>query len=137
MGGPSIIESRLACKAKRNGAVNDSYNADQFPLLGARGQRHEVNDFRCGAIGEKASDQNIALGGIHLLTLHTIQLRTYRKGPAMLGIQQSGEDCGRVELGEAEEIDRRVNSYQSGRTKISNHSVVFDRLGTHLILSVA
>src|SRR6266852_3588326 len=95
-----------------------------FDLL----DRHEVRDLRHPLRGEKARQENIGIWQIELLLTGIRKLWGNLKPPALLGVQESGKDGGRIEVGKCQKVDRAIHPHQGHGIEVPNDSVVFDGL---------
>src|SRR5262249_23926691 len=60
----------------------------------------------------------------------TLEQRRYLKTAAAIGVDERGENRGRIEMGQAEEIDRPVHPHQGDGIEITDDAVFAQRCVT-------
>src|SRR4051794_24390702 len=115
MAATSVVESRRATQLQADRALDCLYLTDNLMSIGTIAPSclvhgHEVNQFYDCISGKISGEQDICVRQIELLEPDLLQLRFDAEGPASLRVQESCEDCGRIKMREAEEIDGAVES---------------------------
>src|SRR5260370_11132229 len=91
-----VIKRGTAGNMERERATHHMDCADQMVFV-ARGaflfDRHEIGDSTAAIVGQKAGNQNIGLGEVHLLRAKTFLLNgSEAKRPTLAGVQQRAKD---------------------------------------------
>ena len=110
-----IVESWLAAHLKRTlPRITETLRTISFgcPRLL---DWHVVRQFGHAFFGKEPRDQDVRVWQIHLTYPHIRQLGTNFESPALLIVEKSSEDGGRIEIRVAQE-SRSSRSYQPARS---------------------
>ena len=129
--GAAVVEPRRTGGAKANLSPHALHAAHHAMRIFHRLDGHEVRDFSNSVGGQKTGEQDIRVRQIELAMLGVLQLRCDPKTAAAFGIEQRGEEGGRVEVREAQKVDRPIQRDQRDGVQIADHAVVLDGLRFH------
>ena len=127
-----IVERRFAFHAERHLPARDVDIADDGMLLDRRHRRpdrHEVGDLGDTLGREKAGDENVGIGPVETLRRDPVgSSGADGKMPALLVVQNAGEDAGGIEVGKTEPINRTIHADEGDRPHVPDDAVVLDGL---------
>ena len=131
-----VVERRGALQPERQLAADAPDDPNDPVLLRPLGprlpvDRHEVHDLADALGCEETGDEDVGVGEIHLALSHGVRGGRDPEGPAALRIEDRAEDAGRVEVREAEPVDRSVQSDERDRVKVADDPVMLDRRIAH------
>jgi hypothetical protein len=106
-------------------AVDSPDQLAGWPQIMAR-QGHRVGDPDHPVAGGERGLQHVAVGQIASRDIRG-DLRRQREAPAAIGVQDRREHAGRIEVGQAQPIDRPVTCHQRGGPPVPDRGVVSDR----------
>src|SRR5207248_10443193 len=93
---------------------------------GCPGDGHEVVHLADPVRGHEPGDQDGRVGQVQLPGHVVVPVRRDLVEAAAVGVQQRGEDAGRVEPGRAEPVEGAVGGHQRGRLQVADQPVVAD-----------
>src|SRR4029077_5413540 len=67
------------------------------------------------------------VGMVELLALPALAGRRDAEVATLVGVEDRGEDAGRVEVREAQPVDRAVHTDERGRVHVADNTVLLDR----------
>src|SRR5215204_3559052 len=94
---------------------------------------HEIGNFNDAVGGKEASEEDVRVGEVYLLALRAVEFGRDGEKSAAFRIENRSEDGGRVEAGEAHEIDRSIQRDERDGVQVANDGVVFDRFNFRLL----
>ena len=114
---------------ERHLAADDSHPADELIRRGSRAaDRHVILDLANSVRVQESRDQDVGVGPIELLVAKIIAGRGDAEPPALLVVEDRGEDARRIEMRQAEPVDRAVHADQGRGPHVADDAVVLDRL---------
>src|ERR1700733_9287788 len=134
MRGAGVVEGRLAVDAELHFAPRHAHPADEATVFvpgGTSQDRHEILNFADAVGREEPRDEPVGIRPIDLLVSRVLVSRAEAEVATLFVVEDAGEDAGRIEVREAEPVDRPLHADQSGGPHVPDDAVVFDRLITH------
>ena len=107
----------------------DAVHPPHEPLLIA--DRHEVDEFGDPRRTQKTGDEHVRVGPVELLGVDALPGRPDLETPAFGVVQNRAEHARRVEVRQAEPVERAVLADEGGGPQVADDAVVFDRLVGH------
>ena len=117
VGGAGVVESGAALLSERQPAADHSHPANQFIRHEAgAADRHVVLHLGHVVGVQEAGDEDSGVRPVELLVAELVAGRGDPEAPALLVVQDGGEDAGRVEARQAQPVDGAVHAHQRRRT---------------------
>jgi hypothetical protein len=110
VGGAAVIKARATTHAKGDGAFYGAYGTDDAMVRVGVEHGHEVIDFGDAFRGLKTRGEDVGFGKIHLFGTAVAQLRLNGEAATVLDVEELGENCGGIEIGQAEKIDAGIGA---------------------------
>ena len=93
----------------------------------AKEDRHEIGDLHGPVAGPEAGDENIRIGHIGGNRIPITHGRN-GKPPALLVVKQGAEYAGRINIRQAQPVNRTIQPDQRHRMQITDQAIVIDLL---------
>jgi len=87
---------------------------------------HEVGHLGDAVGIEKAREEHVRVGEIELLPRRALEERRDLEASAALRVDEGREDGRRVEMGQAEEVDRPVHAHEGDGVEVADDAVFAD-----------
>ena len=126
----AVIERRHALQAKFQLAPNRLHHAVDLVKVGFLPRRisfhrHEVDDFTDPDLAQKAREQDVGVGKVHL-PLPCFDGWADAEVATLVGVQNGRKQAGGVEVRNAVPVDRSIGGHQRGRMLVANDTMTFD-----------
>ena len=126
VGGARIVEARIAAHLEAHLAPHRLRPPHQVVRLPRVLHGHEVGQLGDAVGIEEPRQQHVGVGEIELLARGALEERRDLEASAALRVDEGGEDRRRVEVGQAEEVDRSVHAHQGDGVEVADDAVFPD-----------
>ena len=124
---PPVVEPRRAADLEADLPADGLHPSHDTTGMSRRVDRHEVRDLGHALIAEEPGQEQIGVGQVELLVSRLLELGTDAEYPPALRVEQGGEHRRRVEVRQAEKVDRAVQTHQRRRLEVADDRVRLDR----------
>src|SRR5205823_3031122 len=132
MSGAGVVEGRATLQMKRQLAADHTDPPDQFIRHRARtADRHVILDLAHALVVQEAGDEDGGVRPVELLVPEVVAGRGNAETPPLPVVQNCGENARRVEVRQAEPVDRPVHAYQGRRAHVAYDAIVLNGLVCH------
>ena len=129
--GAGVVEGGAALHVKRDAAADDADSPDQFLRHRAgAADRHVILDLTHAVVVQKARDEDVGVRPVELLVPEIVAGRGNPEAPALLVVQDGGEDARRIEVRQTQPVDGAIHPHQRRRAHVADDAVILDGLVT-------